>query len=267
MGSRRFSVDEPSIPNAGAPALWRGDFLSVIDATPPFVFLGVAARSRFPFWHGSRSRAAKGGHARVRARVPFSTFRVAPRIVPVCEYVLRRARARVEAKPGQGPRACTLNAWNWNYRAISRRLDDVRPRHPRERERERERKRTSRFSRSFHRLSRQRRGFLASASSSRQSRWKSPCLPARISRDFYLSFSLSLSLSISSRIFPPWRAAFAILCFIISVSLTGSVLPRQNFRAFIAWLFVFTRWEGVSTRFRWIHQPCWQSCALLARYR
>lgn len=48
----------------------------------------------------------------------FCTFRVAPH----CSSPLlltQRARGTVPRKPGHGPRGCTVNAWNWNYRAIS----------------------------------------------------------------------------------------------------------------------------------------------------
>lgn len=61
---RCFSTTGRALERARARVL-RGDFL-VIDATPPFVFLGSSA---IPFL-ASRSRRAKGGHARVGAPIP-----------------------------------------------------------------------------------------------------------------------------------------------------------------------------------------------------
>lgn len=95
-------------------------------STPPSFWSERLSRDRcdssfcFPSWGAipfppSLSRA-KGGHAPLCSPPPFVRFewrrivRLPPRV---------RTRRTVPRKPGHGPRGCTVNAWNWNYRAIS----------------------------------------------------------------------------------------------------------------------------------------------------
>lgn len=81
-----------------------------------FSFLRRGRDSLSPLRLSPLSRA-KGGHAPLCSPLLLYVSSGAALFDPPPSRV--RTRRTVPRKPGHGPRGCTVNAWNWNYRAIS----------------------------------------------------------------------------------------------------------------------------------------------------